>query len=281
VLVFGGLTRQEAEKLRSAPRWRINRPLEELGPPPPRTPSARHLASRVLTISHVHELGNQLARAIGAQEPYVLTLDRSQRVATWTDLRTVIPEELELISLSATGHLLDHSENGPQGTQWQQATIRLSAKAPAMVHVSGTPQGPEDQARYVRIADELSLYYENLGDRRPDRSSLIPVLFWMGVAAVVLPLVWLLVTGRLSWMTAPFLAAASFAAVAYLSEQVGRWSDRRRAGGRSAVVNVRPVDEVRRDAEAHRQKVRIAWITAAVTGPITAVLGAVLAQVLR
>ena len=279
-----GVSPSDAQKLRSSPRWRLTLlRKEELGAPAAtQSPGVRVLPPRVLTLSHIHELGNRVAAAIGAQEPYQLRLDSSNgRVIAWTDLRREIPEALTPLTLTATGHLLDHPENSPSGTHWQQAEITFHADRAAYLQVSGTPQRLDDQYRYRQVVDSLSGYYGTLGQRRHDRSWLIPALFWLGVAAVVLPLIWLIVVGSLPWPAVPFLASTGYVAAAYLSEQVARWADRRIPEMSASIVDTRPIDEVRRDLEAQRQKRRITWITVLITGPVTAVLGALLAFLLK
>ncbi len=277
-----GLSAADVEKVRSKPRWRILRH-DGADVSPVQHPGVRRLPARTLTLSHVHEFGTRLAEKIGAHEqPYQIRLGTSmQRSVTWTELRTVIPEELYPMRISATGHLLDHPDSGPDGTQWQEAEVTLLGDGPGHLRVSGTGQSRDDQHRYSTTADALATYFGSLGEARRDRSWLIPVLFWLGFAVAVLPILWLIVTGSLHWFTLPFFAATGYVATAYLSEQVGRWSDRSIGSRQASIVDTRPIEEVRREIEAQRQKRRIAWITAAVTGPITAALGAVLAAMLN
>jgi hypothetical protein len=211
-----------------------------------------------------------------------LTSSSSSRLVDWTQLRTVIPEELTPLTITATGHLLDHPDNSPErGTHNQTAEITLFENRGAYLHVSGSPQSLDDQQRYTRIADALAAYYASLGRQRRDWAWLVPALFWIGVAVAVLPVIWLIAVGRLPGLAVPFLAVTGYVAAAYLSEQVARWADRRLPGRRASIVDIRPIDEVRREIEAHRQKRHTALITAAITGPITAVLGALVAFLLR
>lgn len=280
-----GLSDTDAENLRSGPRWRLTlRPKDEAGSPPAQSPGIRNLPPRVLTLSHIHELGTRLATAIGAQEPYQLRLDNgsTSRTVAWTELRTVIPEDLTPLTLTATGHLLDHPANSPEhGTHNQQAEITLFDNRGAYLRVSGSPQSLDDQYRYTTIAESLAAYFAGLGRPRRDWAWLIPALFWIGVAVAGLPVIWLIAVGRLPWQAAPFLAATGYVAAAYLSEQVGRWADRRTPRSRASLIDTRPIEEIRRELEAQRQKRRITWITALITGPITAVLGALLAFLLQ
>jgi hypothetical protein len=270
----------DVEKVRSRPRWKILRQ-DNAKVRRSQHPGEAVLPARVLTISHVHELGNRLATEIGAQEPYRLSLGvSSNRPATWTELRTVIPEELSTVKITATGHLLEHPENGPNGTQWQEVELTVSDKAVAHLRVSGTPQGLEDQHRYSATAESLGAYFATLGEARRDQSWFIPVLFWLAVAVAVLPLLWLVIVGSLPWGTLPFFAATGYVAAAYLSEQVGRWSDRHFAGRNASIIDTRPIEEVRLDREQARQRRQVGLRYAMTTGVILAVVAALLRQIL-
>ena len=79
------------------------------------------------------------------------------------------------------------------------------------------------------------------------------MLFWLGFAVAVLPILWIVVRGPLHWVTLPFFAATGYVVAAYLSEQVGRWSDRSIGSRQASIVDTRPIKEVRRDY-GHRHR---------------------------
>lgn len=224
------------------------------------------LPPRRLNLTDLDSLGNMVARTVVAAKYDVFALWNKTVPIQLTELQDRRPEELSF-QIRATADAAPESAAEPV----RRIAVNFYPQAQAYIYFATVQQ---------QEVDQVTAHYGTLGKRVGDRSWRIPAGFLLLVAAVLAPLVVLWARGQLTLWLIPFVMATAALAVVNTSSLISRRVLIARQRQAAAVIDFRPIRQIRFDTEERRQRRNVALIFGSITAVVGAAVGAILGAVL-